>query len=88
MEGGFPAGLQSGVVLCELMNALRPKSIKKRAISRKDAKFDKLGNIKNFLVVCKDVGMRESNLFSSIDLYDGTVCRGGAAVGHGRGPGD
>eukprot|EP01129_Flabellula_baltica_P016318 TRINITY_DN8634_c0_g1_i1.p1 TRINITY_DN8634_c0_g1~~TRINITY_DN8634_c0_g1_i1.p1 ORF type:complete len:151 (-),score=26.21 TRINITY_DN8634_c0_g1_i1:29-481(-) len=68
IQGGFHEGLQSGVYLCELMNRLRPGSINK--INRNNMAFMKMENIGNFLGVCQGLGLRSTDLFQTVDLYE------------------
>lgn len=92
--GSFGDALKSGVILCKLMNALQPGSVKK--ISEASTAFPQMENISNFLSAAKKYGVADTNLFQTADLYDGTnigqvvVCIDGlgrAAQKHGfKGP--
>ena len=68
--GDFGEALKSGVILCQLMNTLKPGSIKK--ISDSSMPFPQMENISKFLAVAKAYGVTDTNLFQTADLYDGT----------------
>ncbi|CAG8648424.1 11051_t:CDS:2, partial [Paraglomus brasilianum] len=61
--------LKDGVVLCSLMNRLKPKSIPQ--ISRKNLPFVKMENIHNFLNAARQFGLHNSDLFETVDLFEG-----------------
>lgn len=61
--------LKSGDVLCTLMNCIRPGTIPKYN-SNTTSKFKQMENISLFLRACREVGMLEKDLFSTIDLYE------------------
>ncbi len=69
--GSEPASiwLKSGDVLCTLMNCIRPGTIPKYNINT-TSKFKQMENISLFLRACREVGMLEKDLFSTIDLYE------------------
>ena len=69
-SGDFGEALKSGVILCQLMNTLKPGSIKK--ISETSAPFKQMENISNFLTVAKQYGVTDVNLFQTADLFDGS----------------
>ena len=62
--------LKSGDALCELMNAIRPGTIKKYNVGT-TSKFKQMENITIFLRACREVGMLEKDLFSTVDLFEG-----------------
>jgi len=62
--------LKSGERLCELMNKIKPGSVKK--INRGKAPFVQRENIANFLFSCKLLGMTETDLFVTVNLYEGS----------------
>ncbi|KAI6652603.1 hypothetical protein LOD99_4388 [Oopsacas minuta] len=68
--GPFGDSLKSGVILCQLMNALKPGSVKK--ISESSTAFPQMENISNFLKAAKNYGVTDTNLFQTADLFDGT----------------
>ncbi|CAG8433203.1 515_t:CDS:10 [Ambispora gerdemannii] len=61
--------LQDGVVLCSLMNKLEPNTIPQ--IERKDHPFVKMENISNFLKAARKFGLHNSDLFETVDLFEG-----------------
>ncbi|NXN92318.1 LIMC1 protein, partial [Rhinopomastus cyanomelas] len=67
-EKDFRAGLENGVLLCELLNAIKPGLIKK--INRLPTPIAGLDNIILFLRGCKELGLKESQLFDPGDLQD------------------
>ncbi|KAM9193593.1 LIM and calponin homology domains-containing protein 1 isoform 2-T2 [Mergus octosetaceus] len=67
-EKDFRSGLENGILLCELLNAIRPGLIKK--INRLPTPIAGLDNIILFLRGCKELGLKESQLFDPGDLQD------------------
>ena len=65
----FGASLRDGVILCMLANAITPGAVKK--VERAGAPFRERVNISNFLKFARAIGVTESDLFSTTDLYDG-----------------
>ncbi|XP_044537677.1 LIM and calponin homology domains-containing protein 1 [Gracilinanus agilis] len=64
----FRTGLENGILLCELLNAIKPGLIKK--INRLPTPIAGLDNIILFLRGCKELGLKESQLFDPGDLQD------------------
>ncbi|XP_040274865.1 LIM and calponin homology domains-containing protein 1 isoform X2 [Bufo bufo] len=64
----FRTGLENGILLCELLNAIKPGLIKK--INRLPTPIAGLDNITLFLRGCKELGLKESQLFDPGDLQD------------------
>ncbi|XP_077615007.1 LIM and calponin homology domains-containing protein 1 isoform X3 [Crocuta crocuta] len=64
----FRTGLENGILLCELLNAIKPGLVKK--INRLPTPIAGLDNIILFLRGCKELGLRESQLFDPNDLQD------------------
>ena len=64
----FLGALQSGVTLCQLMNALKPGAVPR--ILRTPGAFGSIQNILEFLKVCERIGLQKSLLFSPSDLVD------------------
>ncbi|KAM6971620.1 guanine nucleotide exchange factor VAV3 [Tautogolabrus adspersus] len=65
--------LRDGVLLCHLLNNLRPQSINLKEINLRPqmSQFLCLKNIRTFLAACSDVfSMRRSELFEAFDLFD------------------
>ncbi|KAJ2801832.1 Protein kinase of the Mitotic Exit Network, partial [Coemansia helicoidea] len=61
--------LRDGVVLCRLINALRPGAVKR--INTKGLPFTQMENISNFLAAAQSLGLASSDLFQTVDLYEG-----------------
>ncbi|KAM6440680.1 LIM and calponin homology domains-containing protein 1 isoform 8-T8 [Liasis olivaceus] len=64
----FRSGLENGVLLCELLNSIKPGLVKK--INRLPTPIAGLDNIALFLRGCREVGLKESQLFDPGDLQD------------------
>uniref|UniRef100_A0AAX7U7X6 Vav guanine nucleotide exchange factor 3 n=1 Tax=Astatotilapia calliptera TaxID=8154 RepID=A0AAX7U7X6_ASTCA len=65
--------LRDGVLLCHLLNNLRPQTINLKEINLRPqmSQFLCLKNIRTFLAACSDVfGMKKSELFEAFDLFD------------------
>ncbi|KAF7725761.1 hypothetical protein EC973_009378 [Apophysomyces ossiformis] len=72
-EGQLHQELKDGVVLCNLVNKLRPGTIKN--VGQKNLAFVKMDNITRFLQGARQMndqlGLNESQLFETIDLFEG-----------------
>ncbi|XP_077014562.1 LIM domain only protein 7 isoform X11 [Tamandua tetradactyla] len=64
----FRASLENGVLLCDLINKLKPGVIKK--INRLSTPIAGLDNISVFLKACEQIGLKEAQLFHPGDLQD------------------
>ncbi|XP_052470401.1 guanine nucleotide exchange factor VAV3 isoform X2 [Carassius gibelio] len=65
--------LRDGVLLCQLLNNLRPDTINLKEINLRPqmSQFLCLKNIRTFLsACCEDFGMKKSELFDAFDLFD------------------
>ncbi|XP_062834008.1 guanine nucleotide exchange factor VAV3 isoform X2 [Anolis carolinensis] len=65
--------LRDGVLLCQLLNNLRPRSINLKEINLRPqmSQFLCLKNIRTFLsACCETFGMKKSELFEAFDLFD------------------
>ncbi|TKS87918.1 Guanine nucleotide exchange factor VAV3 [Collichthys lucidus] len=65
--------LRDGVLLCHLLNNLRPQSINLKEINLRPqmSQFLCLKNIRTFLAACSEIfGMKKSELFEAFDLFD------------------
>ncbi|KAG0187682.1 hypothetical protein DFQ28_005975 [Apophysomyces sp. BC1034] len=60
--------LKDGVVLCNLLNKLKPGTIKN--VGQKNLSFVKMDNITRFLQGARQLGLNESQLFETIDLFE------------------
>ena len=62
--------LKDGVTLCKLINKLSPNSVPK--INSTQAAFKQMENINFFLTACEGMGCLRSDLFQTVNLYEGT----------------
>ncbi|KAL0966916.1 hypothetical protein UPYG_G00302220 [Umbra pygmaea] len=65
--------LRDGVLLCQLLNNLRPHTINLKEINLRPqmSQFLCLKNIRTFLTSCSEVfGMKKTDLFEAFDLFD------------------
>ncbi|KAM3866282.1 guanine nucleotide exchange factor VAV3-like, partial [Diretmus argenteus] len=65
--------LRDGVLLCQLLNNLRPHTINLKEINLRPqmSQFLCLKNIRTFLTLCCEAfGMKKSDLFDAFDLFD------------------
>lgn len=67
-DQSFAGNLKSGVILCELINAIAPGSVKK--IYKGAMVFKQIENISLFLRGCQDLGMPKDDCFQARDLVD------------------
>ena len=72
------AWLRSGVALCELINAIAPAEMLKPSPS--DKPFKQMENIAAYAGAARRFGVREPDMFVTVDLYDNKgemseVCR-------------
>ncbi|XP_013921199.1 PREDICTED: LIM domain only protein 7-like [Thamnophis sirtalis] len=64
----FRAALENGILLCDLINKIKPGIIKK--INRLSTPIAGLDNINVFLKACENLGLKEAQLFHPGDLQD------------------
>ncbi|TSK17999.1 LIM domain only protein 7 [Bagarius yarrelli] len=67
-SSNFRSALESGVLLCDLINQLKPGIIKK--LNRLSTPIAGLDNINVFLKACKKLGLNDAQLFHPGDLQD------------------
>ncbi|KAH3743484.1 Guanine exchange factor for Rac 30 [Pelomyxa schiedti] len=65
----LPAALKDGSVLCKLLNAIRPNTVRKIHVGVKLAAFHR-ENIQNYFIGCRTLGMNVTSLFDENDLYE------------------
>jgi len=65
----FFKSLKNGVLLCELINAIKPGAIP--VINSKAMPFLQMENIGNYIKACKDLGVPSEYNFMTVDLYEG-----------------
>jgi len=70
LSDGFQPSLKSGVILCNLINIIKPKSVRK--INKMKAPFMQRENIVKYLEACKAIGLKESDCFVTQDLFEGS----------------
>jgi hypothetical protein len=68
VQGEFGAALRTGQVLCQLLNEIRPGTVRK--INDAGMPFKERENISLFLKTCRNWGVHEYALFSTDDLYE------------------
>jgi hypothetical protein len=62
--------LKDGAILCHLANSIKPGSVKK--INAGSMAFKQMENVGNFLGFCESVGVNKTDMFQTVDLYEGT----------------
>ena len=67
-SGGLGDTLKSGVVLCELLNAIRPKTV--RRVSKSKMPFSQRENVKAFTDGARDLGVPDMENFGTEDLFE------------------
>lgn len=89
-QGEFANLLKDGILLCELINKLKPGAVKK--INTMKAPFKQRENIELYLKGCESFGLKAQDLFQVNDLYesknlymivDNFYCLGGMAQKNG-----
>jgi hypothetical protein len=69
LDGGFPQGLKNGVVLCNLMNIIQPGAIPKFNAAP-TMPFKKMENVTAAIKAMRAFGLRENELFSTVDVIE------------------
>mmetsp|Transcript_2548 Transcript_2548/g.3398 ORF Transcript_2548/g.3398 Transcript_2548/m.3398 type:complete len:216 (+) Transcript_2548:69-716(+) len=64
----FHEGLKDGVLLCDLINKIKPRSVPK--VNKMKMPFMMMENIQNFLAGCRGVGVKDTDIFAVVDLYE------------------
>jgi len=67
-EGDFAEVLQNGVILCRLMNKIKPESVKK--FKEKGPAFLLMENVQSFLNAAKKYGVPDEEVFQTPDLFE------------------
>jgi hypothetical protein len=62
------APLRSGVLLCKLINIIKPGSVKK--INHSRMSFKQMENIGKFLSAAENIGVKKADLFQTVDLFE------------------
>lgn len=68
VHGDLHSELKNGVKLCELANALQPRSVPR--IQKAAAPFVQMENIAAFLSAAQSMGLRTNELFQTVDLFE------------------
>jgi hypothetical protein len=63
------ASLKDGILLCKLANKILPGSVS--SIATQKMPFMQMGNVNSFLTAIQKIGVKKSDLFVVIDLYEG-----------------
>jgi len=69
ISGDLPTALKDGVVLCNVINSLRPDTI--TSVNKYNAAFRQMQNIDNFLKVAEKLGVPDKDRFKTEDLFYG-----------------
>ena len=64
----FADSLKDGVMLCTLMNKIKPGFIPH--IQTSTMPFKQMENVSNFVRACRSIGVAEFDLFETVDLYN------------------
>ncbi|KAL4161302.1 hypothetical protein PRNP1_001857 [Phytophthora ramorum] len=65
---GFGDSLKDGIMLCTLMNKIKPGLIPK--IQSSSMPFKQMENVTSFVRACRSIGVAEFDLFETVDLYN------------------
>lgn len=60
--------LKNGVALCQVINTIKPGSVKK--INTSTMAFKQMENIGCFLRACEELGVAKGDLFQTVDLFE------------------
>eukprot|EP00434_Breviolum_minutum_P007345 symbB.v1.2.006485.t1/scaffold361.1/size299464/8 len=61
-------GSGKGIILCNLVNAIQPGLV--RTVNQQNVPFKQMENITKFLNAARDLGLPESSMFDTSDLYE------------------
>ena len=67
-QRAFAAPLKDGVILCTILNIIKPGTVKK--INKGNKPFTMMENISMYLDACQSMGCQKSDLFQTVDLYE------------------
>jgi hypothetical protein len=68
LSGDLHSALKSGVVLCQLLNAIKAGTVSK--ISNGNMPFMQMENIQAFLTAAEKMGLQAHDSFRTVDLYE------------------
>lgn len=66
--GQFEDVLRDGIILCKLINAIKPGSVKK--VTQQGGNFLMMQNIENYNKATEAYGLSKEDIFQSVDLWD------------------
>jgi hypothetical protein len=69
LSGDFQSSLKDGVILCKLINKLKPGTIAK--INTQRMPFMQMENIAAYIQACRDLGVPDRENFMTVDLFEG-----------------
>jgi len=61
--------LKNGIILCNVINVVKSGTVKKP--NESSMTFKQMENISNFLTGCEKLGCSKTDLFQTVDLYEG-----------------
>lgn len=70
-KASFHDSLKSGVLLCRLVNKIKPGSVPENRISLSNMPFNQRENVTAYLDACRRLGVREADMFVTADLFEG-----------------
>jgi len=68
LDGDIYTNLSDGVLLCKLMNKVYPGIVPK--INERGNSFKQMENIEAYLEACRSLGLRSTDLFNTVDLFE------------------
>jgi hypothetical protein len=74
MKDDFHESLKDGVLLCALLNAIKPGTIPEKKINKSKMPFKCMENITAFIKASRELGVPEPDLFETQDLWGAKVC--------------
>lgn len=67
-EQTFPQYLKSGIVLCKLINTVKPNAVTK--VNEGTVAYKQMENIEHYLKACIDLGLHQQDMFNTSDLFN------------------
>jgi hypothetical protein len=64
----FPQYLKSGIVLCKLINTVKPNAVTK--VNEGTVAYKQMENIEHYLKACSELGLHQQDLFNTSDLFN------------------
>jgi len=69
LSGDLQTKLKSGVILCKMINKLKPGSV--ATVNYGSMPFMMMENVQSYINACKKCGIPETYLFMTVDLFEG-----------------